>query len=316
MPKNILPKIFIDTAKRCGFNTILMQKISTPHLYVESNKIISVQKIPGLRIQAESFREGVRLKLVVKKGVKIKEPIFFCFGISKEKGKQMILPEIILEEKAEAKILAHCTFPRAKNVFHQMKAKIKLEKNAKLIYQEKHYHGQNFGAEVLPDFKILIGSGATFENEFIIDKGSIGKLKVNLEAELGKNAFCEILSKIIGKGEKDNIEIYDKVLLKKENSRSLIKLRGVVFNGGKMIFKGETEALAKNTRGHIDCQEIIVGKRSIAESIPIVKVNHPEARVTHEASIGKINQKELETLMTRGLSEKEAIDFIVKGIIK
>jgi Fe-S cluster assembly scaffold protein SufB len=82
-----------------------------------------------------------------------------------------------------------------------------------------------------------------------------------------------------------------------------------------MFFKGVTEASAKGARGHIDCSEIIIGK-ALAESVPIIKVSHPEARITHEASIGKVNQKELETLMTRGLSEKEAIDFIVKGRIK
>ena len=153
------------------------------------------------------------------------------------------------------------------------------------------------------------------ENEFILNRGSIGKLKINLEAQLEKNAFCEVISKIIGKGKNDNIEISDKVLLNGENSRSLIKLRGAVINGGKMFFRGETEAKAKGARGHLDCQEIVVGS-SIAQSIPIIKVNHPEARITHEASVGKVNQKELETLMTRGLSEKEAIDFIIRGVIK
>jgi uncharacterized protein len=316
MSKNILPKNFVNSAKRCNLDTSLMQKASIPHLYIESNRIISAQKIPGLRFVAKSFKEGVELKLVVKKGIKIKKPIFFCFGILKNQGKQIVLPEIILEEKAEAKIFAHCTFPQAKNVLHQMEAKIKLEKNAKLIYQEKHYHGENFGADVLPNFKISIGQGASLENEFILDQGSIGKLKINLEAKLESNAFCEIVSKIIGKGAKDNIEISDKILLNGENSRSLIKLRGAAVNGGRMFFMGETDASGKNARGHVECQEIVVGKNSVAQSVPIVKVNHPEARVTHEASVGKVNQKELEALMTRGLSEKEAINFIIKGIIK
>jgi Fe-S cluster assembly scaffold protein SufB len=315
MPKNKLPKKFINSAQKCGINTILTHGAGIPHLYIESNKIISTQKISGLKISTENFQEGVKIKLVVKKGVLIKKPIFFCFGILKEKGKQIILSEIILEQGAKAKIFAHCTFPQAKNVFHQMEAKIKLKENAELVYQEKHYHGENFGAEVLANFKILIGKGATFENEFILDQGSIGKLKINLKTELEKNAFCEIINKIIGKGKKDDIEIYDKVLLNKENSRSLIKLRGAAVDGGKMFFRGETIAEAKNACGHIDCQEIVVGN-SIAQSVPIIKVNHPEARITHEASVGKVNQKELETLMTRGLSEEEAIDFIIRGVVK
>jgi len=315
MSKNKLPNGFINSAQKCGLDTILMQKALIPHLYIESNKIISAQKISGLKILTERFQEGVKIKLVVKKGTLIKKPIFFCFGILGEKGKQVILPEIILERGAEAKIFAHCTFPQAKNVSHQMEAKIKLGKNAKLTYQETHYHGENFGTKVLPNLKILIGEAAVLENEFILDQGSVGKLKIILETELEKNAFVEIISKVIGKGKGDDIEIYDKALLKGKNSRSLIKLRGAVVDGGRMFFRGKTEAKAKNARGHIDCREIVVGN-SVAESVPIIKVNHPEARITHEASVGKVNQKELETLMTRGLSEKEAIDFIIRGVIK
>ncbi len=328
MPENKLPKEFINSAQKCGINPILTQDTNIPRLYVESNKVISVQKIPGLKISTESFKEGansvrkqkaafsngVKIKMVVKKGVSIKKPIFLCFGVLGEKGKQIILPEIVLEEKAEAKIFAHCTFPQAKKVSHQMEAKIKLKKNARLAYQEKHYHGENFGAEVLPNFKVSIGPEAIFENEFILNQGSVGKLKIVLEAELKESAFCKIVNKVIGNGKRDNVEIYDKILLSGKDSRSLNKLRGVAVSGGKMFFRGETEAgiKAKNARGHIDCQEIVVGN-STAQSIPVVTVKNPEARITHEASVGKVNQKELETLMTRGLSESQAIDFIIRG---
>ena len=298
--------------QKCG---ILMEKNTFPHLCVESNKIISAQKIPGLKISYRTFQEGVKIKIVVEKENSIERPIFLCFGVLGKEGKQMILPQIILKEHSRAKILAFCAFPRARNVFHKMEAEIKLKKGAELFYQERHYHGENFGAEVLPNLKVSIGQGATFKNEFVLDKGSVGKLKIFLKAQLKENAFCEILNKVIGKGRKDEIEIYDEILLNGENSRSLNKIRGVVIGGGKMFFKGQTEAKAKNARGHIDCQEIVVGN-SIAQSLPVIIIKNPQARITHEASVGKINQKELETLMTRGLSERQAIDFIIKGVIK
>jgi len=316
MSKNKVPRAFINSAQKCGIETILMKEINIPHLFAESDKIISSKGISGLRISSESFEKGVKIKLIIQKGVSIKKPIFLCFGILKEKGKQIILPEIILKENSEAKILTHCTFPKSKEILHRMEAKVKLEKGAKLSYLEKHYHGENFGAEVLPNFKISVDKGASFENEFILEQGSIGKLKVFFEIELEENAFCEVSNKIIGKGRKDKVEIYDKISLNGENSSSLIKLRGAIVKGGEMLFRGEIKAgeKAKNARGHIDCQEIVVGN-SIAQSIPKIVVKNPEARITHEASIGKVNQKELETLMTRGLSEKEAIDFIIRGVI-
>jgi len=315
MSKEILPKKFVASAERCGFDMAVIKQAGASHLYVESNKILSSQKTAGLEMITQNFKERIKIKLVVKKGAKIKKPIFLCFGILKSHGKQIILPEIILEENAEAEILAHCAFPIAKKVIHQMEAAVKLGKNSKLIYKEKHYHGENSGAEVSPNFKVLLERGSFFNNKFVLDQGSAGKLKINLEMELKKGAVAEIVNKIVAKGAGDKVEIFDKAILKGENSRSLIKSRAAAVGGGSVFLQGETLALAKGARGHIDCREIVVGKKSTAEAVPIIRVNHPEARVTHEASVGKINQKELETLMTRGLSEEEATDFIIKGVM-
>jgi len=311
----IIPNSFLQSAGQYGYDINLMQKLGISHLYIESNRVLSLQDIPGVTIKAKNSARGVKIKLVVKKGVKVKKPIFLCFGIEKAKGKQIILPEIILEEGAEARILAHCTFPQATHALHKMTAEIELKKRAKLFYTESHYHGENFGTEVVPDFKILVGPEAYLENKLILKQGTIGKLDINLEAKLDKSAFAEINTQVVGKGSKDDVSIFDKVLLKGSDSHSLVKLKGVVINGGKMFFKGETDAgpEAKNARGHVDCQEIVVGKNSVAQSIPVISVKNPEARITHEASVGKVNQKELETLMTRGLSESQAIDFIIKG---
>ena len=38
--------------------------------------------------------------------------------------------------------------------------------------------------------------------------------------------------------------------------------------------------------------------------------------VTHEAAIGSIDRKQTETLMAKGLDEDEAVDVIVRGILK
>ncbi len=45
-------------------------------------------------------------------------------------------------------------------------------------------------------------------------------------------------------------------------------------------------------------------------------VTHPLAKVTHEAAIGSVDKKQLETLMAHGLSPEEAVDLIVRGILR
>jgi Fe-S cluster assembly scaffold protein SufB len=95
----------------------------------------------------------------------------------------------------------------------------------------------------------------------------------------------------------------------------LIKTRVVVTDQATAEVTGITEAYAKGTRGHVDCKEIIKDAAT-ASAIPIVKVFHPEAKVTHEAAIGSVDKKELETLMARGLTPEQAVDMIVSGILR
>jgi hypothetical protein len=50
--------------------------------------------------------------------------------------------------------------------------------------------------------------------------------------------------------------------------------------------------------------------------VPIVNVTSPLAKVTHEAAIGTVDQRQMETLMAHGLNPEEAVDVIVKGILR
>ncbi len=47
-----------------------------------------------------------------------------------------------------------------------------------------------------------------------------------------------------------------------------------------------------------------------------MSVTNPLAKVTHEAAIGSVDKRQMETLMAHGLTPEEAVDVIVKGILK
>ena len=67
-------------------------------------------------------------------------------------------------------------------------------------------------------------------------------------------------------------------------------------------------------RGHVDCKEIVIGE-AVAKAVPSVEVRNPSAHVTHEAAIGSVDSKQLQTLLSRGLNEDEATDLIVEGLL-
>jgi hypothetical protein len=71
---------------------------------------------------------------------------------------------------------------------------------------------------------------------------------------------------------------------------------------------------AAGARGHVDCMEI--GRdHAVVSAVPEVRVTHPQAKVTHEAAIGSVDSKQLETLMARGLDPESAIDLIIRGML-
>lgn len=286
------------------------------HFYVSGDRVISSQELKNVELRSRETSKGVEAEVLIRKGAKIEEPLFFCFGILEKKQDQFIIPNITVEEGAEVEIIAHCSFPHAQEARHDMEAKFQVGKNAKFSYQEHHYHGKNSGAQVYPKLKFDMKEGSEFYSNFVLTQGTVGQTRIELEGDLGKRSKADIESKVLGKSKKDQVEIIDKINLKGAGSKGLIKMRAAAQNGGKVLMQGETYASAPDAFGHVDCQEIVVGKNSSARAVPIVEVSHDQARVTHEASVGKINQKELETLMTRGLDEEEATELIINSMMK
>jgi Fe-S cluster assembly scaffold protein SufB len=81
------------------------------------------------------------------------------------------------------------------------------------------------------------------------------------------------------------------------------------------IIDSEIVADAPYARGHVDCKEIVQGQAR-ARAVPIVQVNDHRAHVTHEAAIGSVDSKQLETLLSRGMTEDAATDLIIQGLLR
>ena len=220
-----------------------------------------------------------------------------------------------VQRGAEVKVIAHCIFPNAVHIIHKMDAVINIEDNAKFSYKETHYHGELGGIEVVPKAKVNLGEKAQYENTFSLVEGCVGKLDFDYEIFSAAGSVAELVAKVYGKRD-DIIRISEKVHLNGNGARSLIKTRIVLTDRARAEVIGETYGNAPYARGHVDCTELVNGTEAVAKAIPLVSVTNDKAKVTHEAAIGSIDRRQLETLMARGLEESEAVDVIVKGILR
>jgi Fe-S cluster assembly scaffold protein SufB len=66
--------------------------------------------------------------------------------------------------------------------------------------------------------------------------------------------------------------------------------------------------------GHTECDAIIMDNAAVTAA-PCLTANNIDAELIHEAAIGKIAGEQLIKLMTLGLTEKEAEEYIIKGFL-
>ena len=59
-----------------------------------------------------------------------------------------------------------------------------------------------------------------------------------------------------------------------------------------------------------------IGEKTLANSIPSLKIDANDVKASHGATVGQINEEHLFYLMARGLSRGEAERLIVEGFFE
>jgi Fe-S cluster assembly scaffold protein SufB len=298
-----------------GGNAASLLDKKSASLVVSHNKIIGKNEIPGVRIDGTETPTGAKAKITVDPGTIVGNPVHLCFGVVPKEGVQEIISEFDIGDGARVTFLAHCTFPNAEKVRHVMDARIRVGKNAEMTYSETHFHGESGGIEVVPVVKVVVEEGGILKNEFKLIKGAVGQLRIDYEGDLKKDAVCEFDAKIYGKKD-DRISVKESIFLNGVNARGLAKSRIVSSDRCQSEVVGEVVGNSPYSRGHVDCVEIIKGKEARASAIPRLVVVDDRAKLTHEAAIGSVDKKQVETLMARGLNEEEAVDVVVRGMLR
>jgi len=305
----------LEAYGKAGGNMDALKSRDVGNLVIHENKVLSANQAEGIKVETEETETGVNIYFLVEEGAKIKYPVHLCFGVLPQEGLQEIILKVEAQADSEVNVIAHCIFPNAVDVTHKMNADINIGDNAKFSYHETHYHGEFGGVKVIPKAKIRVGKKGVWESTFALTTGCVGMLDYDFEIFGEEKSNSELMVKASGKKE-DDISIVEKIHLDGAEARGLAKSRLVLNDNAKAIVRGETYGNAPFARGHVDCLEIVNGEGVIARAIPMVYVNDKQAKVTHEAAIGSIDKKQMQTLMARGLNEEEAVDIIVRGILK
>lgn len=308
-------KTLVDYFEKSGGDPDVFKNSNVSTLLINGNKVLAKNVSEGVHVETIEMEEGVEVYITIDDDVQMKNPVHMCFGLLHKKGTQKIISHYKIGKRVKVSFLAHCIFPNPEHIVHQMDADIYIGDESSLFYNEIHYHGNEGTIDVLPKGKIKVGRGGKYFSEFKLVEGKVGNFDMDYVVDVDDNGVAELSTKLYGKQD-DTIKVKESIYLNGISSKGIAKTRIVNTDSSKSEVLGEVIGNGDYSRGHVDCTEIIEGNNASASAVPLVKVTNPKAKVTHEAAIGSVDKNQIETLMARGLTENEAIDIIIKGLLK
>jgi uncharacterized protein len=305
---------FFPLLNEAGIDSAVLTDSNTAHIVADGQTVLSRQTIPGLSINIDERGDLTIAEITITRDTRITQPVHLCFGLLQGLGSQHFRIHIRLESGAKAQFIAHGLFANATIVRHSMEKAIAIGEGAELHFVDNHIHGLSGGMAVKTTGQVSVGKYAHYRAHFSLTAGRVGKLDFEETVQADDYAVVELVSRIFGH-EDDLIKINEAVNLNGRYSRSMIKSRVALEGEARADIVSITAGRAEGARGHMDCMEIIKDQ-AVGQSTPIVKVSHPLAKITHEAAIGTVDKKQMETLIAHGLSPEQATDMIVLGMLR
>jgi Fe-S cluster assembly protein SufB len=102
-----------------------------------------------------------------------------------------------------------------------------------------------------------------------------------------------------------------------ETSSTIIS-KSISKDGGRTSYRGlvRVEEGAHHAKSHVRCDALILDEESRSDTYPYMEIAEQDARIGHEATVSKIGDDQLFYLMTRGLTEQQAMSTIVNGFVE
>ena len=250
----------------------------------------------------------------VKKGAQATFPIQACLYIAQDDIAQMVHNVVILEEDSELHLIIGCaTAHGVSSAAHVGVSEFYVGQNATLTSTMVHSWGPQ--VEVRPRSGTIVEAGGMFVSHYVSLRPA-RSIQTNPRTWLnGEGASAKYLTIILGsKG--STINIGGDVYLNGANTSAELAHRAVC-TGGRITQRGLLIGKAPGCRAHVDCAGMILdaGEDGFIEAVPGLRSLHPEARMSHEASIGKIAPEQVAYLQSRGMEEREAISLIIRGFL-
>jgi Fe-S cluster assembly protein SufB len=253
--------------------------------------------------------------IYVPPGVKVDMPLQAYFRINAENMGQFERTLIIADEGAQVHYIEGCSAPvYTTDSLHSAVVEIVCKASSRVTYTTI----QNWSNNVFN----LVTKRARCEAEAHMEwiDGNIGSrltMKYPAVYLMGPKASGEVLS-VAYAGAGQHQDAGAKMIHAAPETTSTIISKSISKDGGRTSYRGlvRVEEGAKQAKSFVRCDALVLDEQSRSDTYPYIEVGEQDARIGHEATVSKIGQDQLFYLMSRGLSEQQAMSMIVNGFIE
>ena len=248
----------------------------------------------------------------VPEGVKLDIPLQSYFRLNSPESGQFEHTLIIVEKGAKLHFIEGCSAPKYNKVnLHAGCVELYVKDDAYLRYSTIENWSKNMMN--LNTKKAIVGKNA--QVDWVT--GSFGS-KVSMLYPMsilnGEGAKTEYTG-ITFAGAGQDLDTGFKVIHNAPNTSSVVNSKSISKNGGACTYRALVRIAenARNSKCSVSCESLMLDDTSRSDTIPVNDIRTDEVEFSHEAKIGKISDKEIFYLMSRGLSEEDAKAMIVRG---
>jgi len=256
----------------------------------------------------------------IPKGVTCPMDLSTYFRINAKETGQFERTLIVADEGSYVNYLEGCTAPqRDENQLHAATVEIITLDNAEVKYStvQNWYAGDKDGKGGIYNFVTKRGNCLGKNSKISwtqVEAGSAITWKYpscNLIGDNSQGAFYSVALT----NNKMQADTGTKMIHIGKNTKSTIISKGISADNSENNYRGLVKVMpsAKGARNYTQCDSMLVGDRSSANTFPYIDVKNNTSVVEHEASTTKISEDQLFYLQSRGLDMEQCISVIVNG---
>jgi Fe-S cluster assembly protein SufB len=253
--------------------------------------------------------------IYVPPGVRIDVPLQAYFRINAENMGQFERTLIIVDKDAYVHYVEGCTAPTyTTNSLHSAVVEIVVLEGGRCRYTTI----QNWSKNV---YNLVTKRAAAYKNATMewVDGNLGSKVTMKYPAVwlMEEGARGEILS-VAFASDGQHQDAGGKVVHVAPRTSSQIISKSISKGTGRSSYRGLVKVYkgAEDVRSNVVCDALLLDETSKTDTYPYIEVEEERASIGHEATVSKVADEQIFYLMSRGLSEDEAMSMIVNGFIE